>query len=183
MFRNKTASMLKAALLAACIALLGACATVEPSDYANEKPSLDLQKYFNGTVDAAGVFQDRSGKVVKRFTVVMRCEWKGDIGTLDEAFTYSDGSTQRRVWTLRKVAPDRFIGTADDVIGEAVGSVAGNALRWQYVLALPVDGRVYHVDFDDWMFLMNDTVMLNRATMSKYGFRLGEVLLSFSRRP
>ena len=63
------------------------------------------------------------------------------------------------------------------------GEVAGNALRWQYVLALPVDGTVYHVDFEDWMFLMDDKVMLNRAAMSKFGFSLGAVTLSFSKRP
>ena len=38
------------------------------------------------------------------------------------------------------------------------------------------------VDFDDWMFLMGDGVMLNRSVMSKWGFRLGEVTLSFYKR-
>ena len=66
-----------------------------------------------------------------------------------------------------------------DVVGEAIGEVAGNALRWRYVLALPVDGKTYHVDFDDWMFLMDDKVMLNRSYMSKWGFDLGEVILTF----
>jgi hypothetical protein len=49
-------------------------------------------------------------------------------------------------------------------------------------LALPVDGRVWEVQFEDWMYLMNDRVMLNKAVMSKWGFRLGEVTLSFSKR-
>jgi NOL1/NOP2/fmu family ribosome biogenesis protein len=49
-------------------------------------------------------------------------------------------------------------------------------------LALPVDGRVWHVDFDDWMYLMDERVMLNKATMSKWGVKLGEVTLSFTRR-
>ncbi len=165
-------------------ALLAGCAAApEPADYASEKPVLDLKQYFNGTLDAWGVFQDRSGKVVKRFTVVMRCKWEGDVGTLDEDFTYSDGTRQKRVWTLRKVGPDRYIGTAPDVVGEAVGSTAGNVLHWKYVLALPVDGTVYHMDFDDWMYLMDDRVMLNRAVMSKFGVRLGEVTLSFAKRP
>ncbi|EZP40673.1 DUF3833 domain-containing protein [Janthinobacterium lividum] len=169
---------------AALLLVLAACSTPPtPATYAQETPKLDLQQYFNGTLDAHGIFQDRAGKVVKRFTVVMRASWTGEIGTLDEDFTYSDGSKQRRVWTLRKTAPGRFIGTAPDVIGEAVGEVAGNALRWQYVLALPVDGTVYHVDFEDWMFLMDDKVMLNRAAMSKFGFSLGAVTLSFSKRP
>jgi hypothetical protein len=57
--------------------------------------------------------------------------------------------------------------------------VSGNAFRWAYTLKLPVDGKVYEVQFDDWMYLINDRVMLNRATMSKFGIRLGEVTLSF----
>ncbi|CAN5137697.1 DUF3833 domain-containing protein [soil metagenome] len=165
------------------IGLLCSCAgPVPPSHYAAEKPLLDLKQYFNGTLDAWGMFQDRSGTVVKRFKVVMTCRWEGDVGTLDEDFTYSDGSKQRRVWTLRKVADGRYIGTAPDVIGEAIGVTSGNALRWNYVLALPVDGSVYHVDFEDWMYLMDDRVMLNRAQMSKYGVGLGQVTLSFTKR-
>ena len=39
------------------------------------------------------------------------------------------------------------------------------------------------VQFDDWMYLMTDTVMLNKAVMSKFGIRLGEVTLSFSKKP
>jgi len=164
--------------------LLTSCATkVEPVLYANEKPVLDLQRYFNGTLDAWGIFQDRSGKVVKRFTVVMKCTWEGDVGTLDEDFTYSDGSTQKRIWTLRKVAPDRYIGTASDVVGEAIGITSGNALNWKYVLALPVDGKIYNMNFDDWMFLVDERVMLNRAAMSKFGISFGEVSLSFTKRP
>jgi hypothetical protein len=123
-------------LMISSLSLLFGCGTtVTPNDYASEKPSLDLQNYFNGTIDAWGMFQDRSGKVVKRFTVVMRCNWQGDVGTLDEDFTYSDGKKQKRVWTLKKVGPNRYIGSASDVVGEAVGVVSGNALRWQYVLA------------------------------------------------
>ena len=68
------------------------------------------------------------------------------------------------------------------MVGTAAGEAAGNALRWRYVLALPVDGKTWHVDFDDWMFLMDDKVMLNRSVMSKWGFRLGEVTLSFRKR-
>ena len=145
-------------------------------------PPLVLESYFNGTLDAWGMFQDRSGKVVKRFHVLIDARWQGDTGTLDEHFTYSDGTTQRRVWTITRLGPGRYSGRADDVVGEATGEAAGNALRWRYVLALPVDGKVYNVDFDDWMFLIDDQVMLNRSEMRKFGFRLGAVTLSFSKR-
>ena len=163
------------------LALTG-CASQSLSDYQAEKPVLDLARYFNGTVDAWGIFQDRSGRIVRRFTVVMDCRWEGNQGVLDEAFTYSDGSTQRRIWRLTKHADGRYTGTAEDVVGEASGQTVGNAFRWTYTLALPVDGTVYHVELDDWMYLVDDRVMLNRATMSKFGVRLGEITLSFTKR-
>jgi hypothetical protein len=37
------------------------------------------------------------------------------------------------------------------------------------------------VTFDDWMFLIDERVMLNRAVMSKFGFRLGEVFIAFNK--
>jgi hypothetical protein len=162
--------------------LLGGCASQNIANYAGQQPTLDLQQYFNGTLDAYGVFTDRSGAVVKRFTVVMQCSWDGDDGVLDEDFTYSDGTKQKRIWRLKKTGEGRFVGRADDVVGEALGESRGNAFHWTYTLSLPVDGRPIEVQFDDWMYLMTDKVMLNKAAMSKFGVRLGEVTLSFSKR-
>ncbi len=173
-------SRLLAAVLS--LALLGACSTPQVSDYAAETPPLELRDYFNGRLDAYGIFTDRSGKVVKRFTVVMDGTWTGDQGVLDEAFTYSDGSTQRRIWRLTRHANGRYTGQADDVVGMAEGQQSGNAFNWRYTLALPVDGRVIEVQFDDWMYLMNNKVMLNTASMRKWGIGLGQVTLSFVKR-
>lgn len=178
---------MKHRLLLASVALasalsLGGCASQHIDSYASEKPTLDLQQFFNGTLDAYGVFTDRSGTVVKRFSVVMVCTWQGDEGTLDENFTYSDGSKQKRVWHLSKQANGHFIGAADDVAGVALGESLGNTLHWNYTLNLPVDGTVYAVQFDDWMYQMDSHVMLNKASMSKFGVRLGEVTLSFYKR-
>jgi hypothetical protein len=171
-------------LLAFTAALVGlsGCSAPQVAQYSQERPSLDLRQYFNGTLDAYGVFTDRSGAVVKRFTVVMVCTWQGDNGVLDESFAYSDGTTQKRVWRLTRLANGRYVGKADDVVGEALGESAGNALRWSYTLRLPVDQSTYDVQFDDWMYLMTDKVMLNKASMSKFGVYLGEVTLSFTKR-
>jgi len=166
---------------ASALALAG-CAGPQVNDYAAEKPVLDLRSYFNGTLDAYGVFTDRSGRVVRRFTVLMRCTWDGDNGVLDEDFTYSDGSTEKRIWRLRHLGNGRYTGTAGDVIGTAQGQTSGNSFRWGYTLALPVDGRVWEVQFDDWMYLVDERVMLNKAAMSKFGIFLGEVTLSFVKR-
>ena len=70
------------ALLSAA-ALLAACASPTPADYAAEKPVLDLKTYFNGPIEAHGLFTDRSGKVVRRFTVQMTGTWTGNQGVLD----------------------------------------------------------------------------------------------------
>lgn len=169
-------------IAAAAAVTLTACTAPKPSQYASEKPALDVQAYFNGTLDAHGMFQDRFGKVVKRFVVVMRCSWDGDVGTLDEDFVYSDGTRQKRVWTLRKTGPGTFTATAPDVVGTAEGLVSGNALRWRYVLSLPVGERIIDVSMDDWMFLIDDKVMLNRTAMSKLGVDLGNVTVSFTKR-
>ena len=167
-------------VMAAAAALLLGCASAPtPADYASEKPLLDLKSYFNGELVAHGIFTDRAGKVARRFVVQMTGTWQGNQGTLDERFTYSDGKTERRVWRLTDEGNGRWSGRADDVVGTAIGRSAGNALNWQYTLKLPVDDKVYEVQFDDWMYLMDNQVMLNKAVMSKFGITLGEVTLSF----
>lgn len=175
-------------LLSVCLiafALFG-CSSPSVTQYANEKPNLDLSEYFNGTIDAYGIFTDRSGEVKKRFTVLLVAQWKvidgKKVGTLDESFEYSDGTKKKRIWTLTETAPGKYIGRADDVVGDALGESAGNALNWTYTLALPVDGTIYHVQFNDWMYLVTPKVMLNKAKMSKFGIDLGEVTLSFYKR-
>lgn len=161
---------------------LAGCAGPSVKDYADQKPILDLKTYFNGVIDAWGIFTDRNGKVVKRFTVEMKCQWNKDQGILDEDFIYSDGKTEKRIWKLTDKGGGFYTGTAGDVVGEAQGQVKGNAFNWSYTLALAVDGTTIHVQMDDWMYLMNERVMLNKARMTKLGIHLGDVTLSFMRR-
>ena len=166
------------AVLLATSALVLGCASHSPADYAAEKPLLDLKTYFNGELVAHGIFTDRSGKVARRFVVQMTGTWNGNQGVLDERFTYSDGKTERRVWRLTDLGNGRWEGRADDVVGEAQGQSAGNAIRWSYVLALPVNGRVWNVSMDDWMYLIDGRTLLNRTAMSKLGLHLGDVTLA-----
>ena len=111
--RTMTARVLALALSGA---LLAGCGTPRIQDYAGQTPALELRDYFNGTLDAHGVFTDRSGKVVKRFSVLMRCSWSGDQGVLDEAFSYSNGSTQKRVWRLQRHPDGHYTGQALSLI-------------------------------------------------------------------
>lgn len=168
-----------AAALCASLLLASCASAPQPADYAAELPRLDLRRYFDGPLLAHGVFTDRAGRVQRRFTVRLQGRWDGDMGVLEEDFDYSDGQKQRRVWHLKALGQGRYEGRADDVVGVARGEAAGNALRWTYTLKLAVDGKVYEVDFEDWMYLIDGQVMLNKAQMSKFGWRLGEVTLSF----
>lgn len=160
---------------------VAACASPSIEDFRAEKPILDLRRYFDGTVDAWGVVRDRDGTISQRFTVEMAASWRGDVGTLDEAFRYSDGRTQRRVWTIRKQG-DRYVGTAADVVGDAIGEAAGNALRFRYTLDYPYGNATVHLAVDDWMYLMDDDVLLNRSAISKFGVEIAQVFISFRRR-
>jgi hypothetical protein len=163
------------------LAALTGCAGPSLEDYAAQRPQFDLQTYFNGDVTAHGMFSDRSGKVLRRFVVTMHCDWTGDQGTLDERFAYDDGEKQQRIWHVTKLADGRYVGKADDVVGEALGGQAGSAFNWHYTLKLPVQGSVYEVQFDDWMYQIDSKTVLNKAVMSKLGFRVGDITLSFSK--
>jgi hypothetical protein len=167
-------------ILFAC--LLSACSGPDVRQYQSAEPKLDLVNYFSGVTDAWGMFQERDGTVTKRFYVEITGTYANGVLTLDEKFKYDDGTTSRRVWQLFNDGGGHWRGTADDVIGQAQGMVAGNALHWQYTLLLPVGDTSYEMQFDDWMFLIDQCTMINRASMRKFWIEFGQVTLTFRRR-
>ncbi|MEO8249043.1 MAG: DUF3833 domain-containing protein [Burkholderiales bacterium] len=166
----------------AAVALTAACTGPKVTDHTGQKPELDLREYFDGTLDGWGFITDRWGNVKARFTVVMRGRWDGDQGVLDEEFTYASGDTQKRSWQLERLPDGRYVGTAKDVIGKAEGLARGNVFAWKYTLAFPIDGKTWHIDFDDWLFRMDERAVLNKATLSKWGIKVGEMTASFVKR-
>jgi hypothetical protein len=167
-------------LIAALACLLSACAQISVQDYHEQQPKLDLQQYFNGDITGWGMVQDRSGKVLRRFTVHIDARWQGDTGVLEENFDWSDGKKEHRRWEIKKQG-DRYEGTAGDVVGVAQGEAAGNALQWRYQLALPVDGKTWTMTMDDWMYLIDEQTLANRTKMSKFGVQVAEISIFFRR--
>ncbi|WP_354005367.1 DUF3833 domain-containing protein [Roseateles amylovorans] len=162
--------------------LLSGCAGADLTDFSGQKPTFDFRRYFDGRLVAHGMVLNRSGKVLRRMVVTMDCSWTDGpetTGVLDESFVYDDGERQQRKWRVRREANGRYTGTADDVVGTATGAATGPAFNWRYTLKVPVGDSVYDLDFDDWMVLIDDDTLLNKAVMSKLGVRVGEVLLSF----
>ena len=157
--------------------MLSSCAGNNIDYYKGTTPRADIKEYFNGPVKAWGIVQDWRGRVVRRFDVSMVGEWNGDIGTLTEHFDYYDGEKQQRVWTIKKLADGTFEGTASDIIGKATGNTEGSAVRWNYVMDLPVGDTTYHIRFDDWMWVMNDGVLINRSYLKKFGITVSELTI------
>jgi len=161
--------------MGAIATLLGCSPSIDT--YQNTDPKLDLKAYFSGPIKAWGLIQDRSGKVTRRFDVDMVGTWDGDTGTLEEEFRYYDGKTDTRVWTIQKLENDAYEGTAGDIVGTADGAQEGFAMRWKYQMDVPVEGRTFRLTFDDWMYLMNDGVLINRSYLKKFGVTVAELTL------
>ncbi len=166
--------------LAKCTALLLAlglvgCAGMQPRDFAGREPRFEPEKYFAGRTRSWGVIEPRFGGAQRQFTAVADGQLSGNGLHLDQRFTFADGKTQRRIWTIRRLDDHRYEGTAADVRGVAHGEAYGNAFQWKYTLAIPTGSTTVDVDFSQWMLLQPRGLMLNRARYSKFGLRLGTV--------
>jgi hypothetical protein len=150
--------MLRIFLLLA-FGLLAAC-TGKPA--LDEAPlsdrKLNLEEFFDGQVLAYGQFQDVFGTVRRRFDVEINGTWDGETLTLVEDFISEDNSTEQRVWSLIK--------TGDN---------------WKYEIDLPVPDGTMRVTFDDWMWLLSDDRLLNRAYMKRAGIDIGDVIITFEK--
>lgn len=161
--------------------LTSACTTMNINDFKNTAPKFVLEDYFQGRTRAWGLFEDRFGTVRRQFVVDINGTWDGNILTLNEDFIYNDGEKENRVWVIRKTDNGRYIGNTANAVGDAEGSLSGNAFNWKYDFNLKVDDGNWKVHFDDWMFLQPNDVVINIATVSRWGLKVGTVFLSFQR--
>ena len=97
--------------------------------------------------------------------------------------TLGDGKAQTRDWHMRRIAPHRFEGTANDMVGTAKGEAAGPVFHWRWTLASSPGNPLLNATLDQWMYLMQGGAMVNRTTVSKLGFILTEVTEQFEHRP
>ena len=171
----------KKACLSLIVVLAGGCGGMQIKDFQETQPEFVLEEYFQGRTQAWGLFEDRFGTVQRQFVVTIDGVWDGTTLVLNEDFVYNDGETENRVWSVTKTGIDTYVGTTENVIGEAVGVSAGNAFNWAYQFNLKVGDGYWKVRFDDWMFMQPDGVLLNKAVVKRWGLKLGTVFLSFSK--
>ena len=146
----------------------------------NDKP-FDPVCFFDGNFTAHGMFVDRFGQVQKRFLIDISCDCANEQTTLHEKFTYDDGMTEARSWTIVKHSDNRYTAHTPDVVGQGTGHVDGAVFKLKYDFLLTLYNRRVKVHFDDVMVRQTDTTILNRARVSKFGLLLGEVFITFSR--
>jgi len=167
--------------LVTAFALVG-CSSVRVSDYQGRDPEFDPEEFFNGTLVAEGVVLSRGGKVNRYFTATIDAQWDKQSGVLDEVFQWNDGERQTRVWRFERVGVRHFQGTAGDVVGTADMRYDGNAVNMEYVLEVPLsNGRTIEVRMDDWLYQTSDNTLINVTEMTKFGFRVGQVVLTMRR--
>jgi len=157
----------------------GCTNNMKPTDFKDQKPRLIIENYLSGNVKAWGMLQNRSGKVTRQFEADLNGKWDGSTLTLDEQFNWSDGEKQKRQWKIKKINEHHYEGKAEDVVGTAKGFSYGPAFKFEYVLMIPIKGKNINITFDDWIFMQNESIAINRATMTKFGFKVAELTVFF----
>ena len=99
--------------------------------------------------------------------------------TLEEDFFWTDGEKQKRTWKIEKLDENNYQGTAPDVVGSAKGFQYGSAFKFEYNLLIPFKDKKIKVRFDDWIFKQDKKTAINKATITKFGFKVGELIVFF----
>ena len=155
------------------LSLLGGCAEPPRIQQQATDPPLALETFFAGTSDGEGMFTNSWSGAERRFRVHIDGTWDGTTLTLVEDFDYADGEKDRKTWRLRRTGDGTFSGTREDVVGEARAWTEGRTVRLQYEVLL----GGWTLAFADVLALRADGTLINRATVSKWGIRVGRVEL------
>ena len=172
---------IRASLVGAVLMLTACAGTPSLDDHTGMTPELELERFLEGRLTAHGVFQDRFGDVRRIFVVDVLGEWDGSVLTWTEDFVYEDGETERRIWRLTKTGEETWSGAAEGVIGEAKGEERGNAFNFAYTIDLKTPDGPLRANFDDWLWQIDDHVMINRAYVTKFGIEIGQLSIFFRR--
>lgn len=141
-----------------------------------------IERDLMGSTTARGEFSAING-VKRGFTAQLTGARSGDQFTLNERFAYDDGEKDEKTWVLTLKGDGQYTGTREDVVGEARGWQDGRAFRLEYDVRLPNEKGEpgMQVHFQDVMVLTPEGVILNNASVGKWGFQVGKVSLKIDR--
>jgi hypothetical protein len=157
------------------------CSSVDPKIYAQNQPKMDIRQFLNGKLEAHGILQNRRGKMIKSFYVTMVGTWDKNNGKLEENFVFSDGKKDQRTWEISFSDDNNFTAKAHDTVGIATGQQYGNAFKMDYILKIDVEGKKYDIKLVDWIYLVDEKTAINVSKMTKFGFDVGTLTISFKK--
>ncbi len=145
-------------------------------------PVIDIREYLNGEIDVWGTLLDRKGRAQRYFTAILEGSWEGNEGTLTEHFSFDDGKTQTRKWSIAMQDDNNFTATAADVHGTATGVQQGNQLQMHYLLEVPFKGKRVRIAMDDRLHLIDEKRLINTTVMKKWGITVGRLAIAFEKK-
>jgi len=153
---------------------------MKPSDFKDNAPQFNIEKYFTGTRLGQGIFFDRFGRARTSFTASLNGRMDNGALIIDELLTYKTGEKLTRTYTIKKLRENFYSLECPDLAEPGTIEQAGNVLQWRYRLKQDIGGgSIWTLKFDDWMYLQPDgETVLNRAHASKFGIALGEVFMT-----
>jgi hypothetical protein len=141
-----------------------------------------IERDLLGDTTARGQFSAING-VKRAFTAYLTGSREGDRFTLVERFEYDDGEKDQKTWVLTLIGEGKYSGKREDVVGQAKGWQDDKAFRLAYDVVLPGENgkQGMQVHFQDVMVKQADGVVLNRASVGKWGFQVAKVELKITR--
>lgn len=136
-----------------------------------DAPPLVLETFFQGRTIGRGHFTNAWTGARRAFEVTMEGSWDGRTLTLVEEFAFVDGERDRKTWRLRRTGEGSFVGTRDDMVGEARGWTDGNIVRLEYKLRI----GGWTVTFFDALGLAADGTVRNDTEVGKWGMKIGRL--------
>lgn len=143
--------------------------------------TLDPAVHLAGPLLCEGVIYGPTGRVASRFVAEMQGEWRDGQGVLTERFRYDSGMVQERRWDFRLGGDGSLRATAADVPGEAVGAMAGSAMRLRYRIRLHDDAGGHVLSVNDWMYVLDNGTIINRSQFRKFGVTVAELVATMRR--
>lgn len=175
--KEEAMNLIKSFFVVCLVAVLSSCSAPDVESYQGSQPQFDFKTFFTGKLKAYGVVQDYKGQLTRKLVVDMDASWQGNKGVIEEDFIYDDGETQKRIWNIILNDDGSISGQASDVIGIASGRSSGSVFHWNYDVEIPYKDDTIETHFDDWMYLVTPTHLINRTSISKFGIEVGQVTL------
>tara|TARA_Y100001968_G_scaffold122618_1_gene111572 strand:+ start:383 stop:988 length:606 start_codon:yes stop_codon:yes gene_type:complete len=168
-------------LFSVILLLVTGCSNPNLKSVVSKNASFELLEYFEGETTAWGLVVDRFGNLQRTFKVRLNGKRDKKQLLLKEYFTYNDGEREYREWVITKIGTGSYEGKSKDTIGFAKGRQVGNTMRMVYDTTISVGETNIRVSFDDRFVKVDKKVVINRAEVSKWGIKIADVTIFFSK--